>query len=113
MLPFFHIELILDVIFYTQMLKYSVDYYPAYWFGNNQPVFLYLDLSYYFNYVSANAYFGSLVAIIAIINLYWIAPLFLHLNQIERTNPVNNLLKMVFHLFKSVLVLPLINSLLK
>lgn len=72
----------LEALFLAQTLKFSIDYFPQYWFTAQQPLFLYLDLSYYFNFLPNSAFIGICVLFVVLINLYWIVPLVIQLYSI-------------------------------
>ena len=109
-LPYFRIELVLEILFLIQLLKFAVDYFPIYWMGSPQPVFLYLDLSYYFNLVSPAVFFNLVLLWMVVINLYWMLPLLLFLYGVERSSDtLNNFCKALFLLFRNVLLLPAFN----
>ena len=105
-LPFFRLEIALEILFYLQLLKFSVDYFPGAWFGGPQAILLYLDLSYYLNFVSPTSFFDFLIVCMVGMSLYWMLPLLLYLYGIERSNSLANANKAVYLLAKNVLLLP-------
>lgn len=95
------------------MLKFAVDSFPLYWVGSAQPVFLYLDLSYYFTFLSPTAFFRLALLFMVLINLYWMLPLLLYLYALQRSHPISQLCKALYLLFRYLLLLPAFNVLLK
>lgn len=82
--------------------------------GTPQPVFLYLDLGYYFKLVSPGVFFNLVLLWMVVMNLYWMLPLLLFLYGVERSNnTLTNFCKAFFLLFRNVLLLPAFNILLE
>ena len=95
------------------MLKLSIDYFPHAWFAAPQPFFLFLDLSYYFNFVSPAVFFDYLIVFLVAMNLYWMLPFLMQLYGIEKSNTMANFTKGLFLVMKNVLLVPAFNILLK
>lgn len=95
------------------MLKFCIDYYSLSWFGSIQPIFLYLDFSYYLGSVSESSY--QLVLILALIymNLYWLITLSLFIMGKKMSTVTQNMKKVFFLLSKTILYMPLLNIVLR
>jgi hypothetical protein len=64
---------------FIQILKFPIDYFSKYWFGDYQAVFYYLDLSYYEKYMTQNQYESILILTLIMITIYWMTRIALYL----------------------------------
>jgi hypothetical protein len=73
-IPLNAIEVVLEFIPYLLMLKFSVDYYTMEWLGYDQPIFSFLDVSYYLIFVDSHT--SDIITVVAILfmNIYWVVP---------------------------------------
>jgi hypothetical protein len=71
--PLRKLEAALDVWFYLQLLKYSIDYFTLYWLGHEQPVLVHLNAAYYSKFESELAQRVLLYLAVAFMNIYWLA----------------------------------------
>jgi hypothetical protein len=56
------------------MLKFSIDYFTIEWLGYNQPIFSFLDISYYLKFVDLHTAEIITVGAILFMNIYWVVP---------------------------------------
>lgn len=90
------------------MLKFSIDYFTLDWLGYSQPIFSFLDASYYLNLAPA-AFPPALIASLVFINLYWLLQFSAFLSGKQLSNTIANIRKFVFIFARNVLFLPLFN----
>lgn len=103
----------LEFIPYLQILKFSIDYFTLDWLGYSQPIFSFLDASYYLNFANSSAYQLAFLLSIAYMNIYWMLLLFLFVAD-RQLGPLGmNIKKFVFILNRNVLLLPFFNLILK
>jgi hypothetical protein len=113
LVPLFAIEMIFEIIFYLQALKYSVDYFTPQWVGAYRPVFSYFDLSFYLANSSAFVYQSALIAAIVLMNAFWVVQLSMFLLGKEYSNRAANVRKLILIVTKNVLFLPFVNVVLE
>ena len=66
---------------FIQILKFPIDYFSQNWFGYDRALFWYIDLAYYVQYMSVNAYQSVLIFILTMTTLYWMVSITLFLTQ--------------------------------
>ena len=82
------------------------------WLGYTQPIFSFLDASYYLNFASAATYQLVFIVSIAYMNLYWITILSFFLTGRKYSTLGLNLKKFVFIVNRNLLILPFFNLIL-
>jgi hypothetical protein len=112
-IPLHALEVVLEFIPYLQILKFSIDYFTMEWVGYQQPIFSFLDASYYLNFSSSNTYQLVFLLSIAYMNLYWMVLLFFFMAGRKLGSIGLNIKKFVFIVNRNLLLLPFFNLILK
>jgi hypothetical protein len=112
-IPLHAIEVIFEFIPYLQILKFSIDYFTMDWLGYTQPIFSFLDASYYLNFASSSTYQLVFILSIVYMNLYWIVLLSFFLVGKKYSTLGQNLKKSAFIISRNLLLLPFFNLILK
>jgi hypothetical protein len=107
------VEIVLDVWFYLQLLKYSIDYFTLYWLGREQPILVHLNASYYSIFVSELVLQMMLYIAVAFMNIYWLAYFLLFKYEVKLSATGQNMKRILFSVTKNVLFLPLITIILR
>lgn len=96
-----------------QTLKFPIDYFSVYWFGQSQAVFSYLDLTYYENSISGNGFQSILILIICVVTIYWMTLIALFMTNYEFGETSANFRRFILLLLSTVLFMPILNTILK
>jgi len=83
------------------------------WLGYQQPVFSFLDASYYLNLADISIFPIVFISALVYMNLYWIVQLSVFVTGQGYSNTAANLRKFMFMFSKNVLFLPLFNVVLE
>ena len=95
------------------MLKYSIDYFSHKWIGREQPIFSYLDISFYSISMSQNIKEIILYLTLTYITLYWLVQLIVFLYINELPNLAQNIKKGVFMVTKYIFFVPFFGTILR
>jgi hypothetical protein len=98
---------------FLQMLKFPIDYFSSDWFGYFQPIFSFLDLSYYQKYMSENAFQTMLIFVVSLITVYWMTLFALYLVKYKFGETTANVRRLALLLMSTVLYMPVLNTVLK
>lgn len=112
-IPLHAIEVGFEFIPYLQILKFSIDYFTTDWLGYSQPIFSFVDVSYYLNFTNSDTYQLIFMLSIAYMNLYWMVLLFFFMVDKKLSNLALNIKKFVFVVNRNLLMLPFFNIVLK
>lgn len=98
---------------FLQMLKFPIDYFSSDWFGYFQPIFSFLDLSYYQKYMTENGFQTVLIFVVTLITVYWMALFGLYLVNYKYGETAANIKRFLLLLVSTVLYMPILNTILK
>lgn len=113
LIPLNAIELILECLQYFMLFRFSIDYFTSTWLGDPQPIFSYLDLSYYLRFASQNACSITVIVSLIYMNLYWLVHVVIFFADKKLSNIALNVKKLIFIITKNLFFLPLLNIVLR
>jgi hypothetical protein len=107
------LEAVLNVWFYLQLLKYSIDYFTPYWLGREQPILVHLSASYYTKFESELMQHAMLCIVMVFMSTYWLAHFLLFRNGVKLSAAAQNVKRVLFLITKNLLYLPLLTTVLR